>query len=269
MRTHRFTCRTTVWLFSAAFALTLADASFAVIDPETAVGIWLFDDGAGGTAVDSSAMGLDADLENDPAWVDGVFGTALEFDGASSFARVPDHNSPTEALTVSVWAKSLTPGWNQPGFLVEKRNAYILHPNAGGTNVAFPICNGGCWNQPGGWADGAAGPNDITVWHMYTGTYDSATGEWKLYVDAEVISELELTKNPIDPDPGPINIGFDDCCGGARFGAVTVDEVAIFNVALPQEDLATMFELGIGQGVLAVDPREKAVSTWGRIKRGQ
>ncbi len=268
MKTLRFAHRTTVWSVAVAFALALANVSYAVIDPETAVGIWLFDEGDGKTAVDSSAMGLDADLENGPTWVEGVFGTAVEFDGASSFVRTPDHESPTKALTVSIWAKSLTPGWNQPGFLVEKRNAYILHPNGGGTDVAFPVCNGGCWNQPGQWSDGAAGPDDITAWHMYTGTYDSATGEWRLYVDAELISELELTKNPIDVDEGPINIGFDDCCGGARFGAVAVDEVAIFDVALPPEDLATMMELGIGQGVLAVDPRQKAVLTWGVLKRG-
>ena len=48
---------------------------------------------------------------------------------------------------------------------------------------------------------------------------------------------LDLAKNPIDPDDGPVNIGFDDCCGGTRFGAGTVDEVVILSVALAQEDI--------------------------------
>ena len=30
---------------------------------------------------------------------------------------------------------------------------------------------------------------------------------------------MDIAKNELDADSGPVNIGFDDCCGGARFGA--------------------------------------------------
>ncbi|MAF10842.1 hypothetical protein CMK11_10350 [Candidatus Poribacteria bacterium] len=269
MRHTRFTSRLAACVTTVGLAFTLANVSFAVIDPETAVGIWLFDEGSGGNAADSSEMGLDADLIASPDWVDGPFGKALLFDGAASYVKVPDHENPSEALTLSAWVQSTTPGWSQNGWMIEKRDAYILHPDQGGVLVAFPVCNGGCWNLPGGWNDGAAGPADITEWHMYTGTFDSANGEWKLYVDAELLSELEVSKTPLVVDAGPVNIGFDDCCGGDRYGAAAMDEVAIFNVALPQEDIETMYELGIGMGVLAVDPREKAVTTWAVIKQSQ
>jgi len=269
MRHSRYMPSAVLWCAVVAFALTFADVSSAVIDPETAVGIWLFDDGAGGKAVDSSAMELDADLTDSPDWVDGRFGKALMFNGTSQFVMVPAHENPSEALTLSIWVQSTGPAWNQNGWMISKRDAYILHPDEGGVQVAFPVCNGGCWNLPGGWNDGAVGPPDITEWHMYTGTFDSATGEWKMYIDAELMSELEVSKAPLTVDDGPVHIGYDDCCGGTRFGAATIDEVAIFNVALPADDIMTMFEQGIAMGVLAVDPREKVVSTWGMIKRGQ
>ena len=109
MRHTRFTSRLAACVVTAGLALTLANVSFAVIDPETAVGIWLFDEGSGGTAMDSSGMGLDAELIDDPAWVDGKFGKGLEFDGASSYVTVPDHENPSEALTLSIWVQSTGP----------------------------------------------------------------------------------------------------------------------------------------------------------------
>ena len=71
-------------------------------------------------------------------------------------------------------------GTNTAGWL-EKRPAYIIHPNQGTKNIAWPICNGGCWNKPGGWNDGNVGTDDITKWHMYTTTFDSKTGKWAIY----------------------------------------------------------------------------------------
>ena len=59
----------------------------------------------------------------------------------------------------------------------------MLHNIAGSTNMGWIFCNGGCWNLPFDWQAGATGPEDITEWHMYTGTFDSKTGDWKLYID--------------------------------------------------------------------------------------
>ncbi|MXY99618.1 LamG domain-containing protein, partial [Candidatus Poribacteria bacterium] len=186
--------------------------------------------------------------------------------GKSAYVQIPAHENPNDAITVSAWVKSPNPTWNQPGWIVEKRPAYIIHPNSNTTNVAWPVCNGGCWNKPGGWNDGNVGTDDITEWHMYTTTFDSDTGEWYIYIDAEEESSLDLAKNPIDPDNGPVNIGFDDCCGGTRFGAGTVDEVLILSVALAQEDIEKLYKNGLYAEVLAVEPADKMTTTWADVK---
>jgi len=251
-------------LFSLSILFT--PTATAEIDPDTVVGVWLFDEGKGDVATDASGNGLDGEFEGKPKWVEGKFGQALEFDGKSAYVQIPAHDNPNDAITVSAWAKSPTETWNQPGWIVEKRPAYIIHPNNGTKNVAWPICNGGCWNKPGGWNDGNVGTDDITEWHMYTTTFDSDTGEWYIYIDAEEASALDLAKNPIDPDSGPVNIGFDDCCGGTRYGLGAIDEVVILSVALEQEDIEKMYKNGLYAEVLAVEPADKMTTTWADVK---
>jgi hypothetical protein len=190
--------------------LILTGQSIAAIDPATVAGMWLFDDGAGDVAKDSSGNGLDAKLIGGPQWVNGKFGKALKFDGVAAYVEVPEHANPTVAITISAWVKSNTETCNQHGWIVEKREAYILHCNQNTKNVAFCLGNGaGGWNLPFSWDTGAVGPEDITQWHMYTGTFDSAKGEWKIYIDGAVASTLELNKAPINADTGPLYIGQD------------------------------------------------------------
>jgi len=52
------------------------------------VGYWSFDEGAGTVAVDSSGNGHDATIES-ALWEDGTLGSALRFDGFSTYADVP------------------------------------------------------------------------------------------------------------------------------------------------------------------------------------
>jgi hypothetical protein len=55
----------------------LANSTHAAIDPKTIVGLWLFDEGSGNTAKDSSGNKNDGAFMGKPAWVDGKFGKAL------------------------------------------------------------------------------------------------------------------------------------------------------------------------------------------------
>ena len=191
------------------FGLIFTSQSIAEIDSATITGMWLFDDGKGKVAKDSSGNGLDAKLIDGPEWVDGVFGKALEFDGASAYVEIPAHENPSEAITVSIWAKSNTGVWNVHGWVFEKRDAYMLHPVEANNTMGWIVCNIACWNQPFDWTTGAVGPKDITEWHMYTGTFDSKTGDWKLYIDGKEESTLDLNKSPIAVENGPIFIGQD------------------------------------------------------------
>jgi hypothetical protein len=245
--------------------LVLVAPSFAINYEEHLVGLWKFDEGSGNKIKDSSGNGLEGGIEGSGKWVDGRFGKAIEFDGKTGFVAIKAHANPTKAITVSAWVKSETPAWNNHGFIMSKRNAYIIHNNQGGVNVSFPICNGGCWNKPGGWQDGEVGPKDITKWHMYTGTFDSKTGDWRILIDGKVESKLQLAKTPIAAEEAmPLWIGRDNCCG-ARYGDITVDEAMVFDTVLGEDDLKPLYEGGIDLA-LSVDSIEKLAVTWGDVK---
>ena len=245
----------------------LANPALAQLEMKALTGLWLFDEGSGDVAADSSDSALDAAVVGNPTWVSGVFGSGLELNGSDSYIEVPAHVNPTDAITVSIWVKSMTDDWNQHGWMVEKRNAYIIHPNQGTKNVSWPICNGGCWNKPGGWRDGEVGPDDITEWHLYTTTFDSATGEWNIYIDGVAESTMEIDTNPIDADDGELFIGRDTCCDG-RIGDAVIDEVAIFNVALSASEIKLMMDKGLSALLLTpVEPEDKLSTTWASVKQ--
>jgi len=65
-------------------SLMFVGISNAKIDPQTAVGIWLFDKGSGDVAIDSSGNGNDGEFTGSPKWVTGKFGKALQLDGSSN-----------------------------------------------------------------------------------------------------------------------------------------------------------------------------------------
>ncbi len=239
---------------------------FAKIDPKTVVGVWLFDDGGGKVAKDSSGNKHDGEIVDKVNWVNGKFGKAIELDGNGGHVKIPDFVNPTEAITITAWAKSPDPVWNQHGWLVEKRDAFILHNVQNTRNIAFCVVNGGPWNQPKSWDTGQIGPDDITVWHMYTCTFDSKTGAWKIWIDGEEKSSMEINKAAIAADNGPMFIGNDTCCAG-RFGKGTIDEVALFSVALGKDDIQSIMKNGLAPAVLtAVKSMDKVSTTWAEVK---
>ena len=75
-------------VFVALF-MFLVQVSWAKIVPESIVAAWLFDEGNGKTASDSTGNGHDGAIEAGPKWVKGRFGKALEFDGTDDWVSIP------------------------------------------------------------------------------------------------------------------------------------------------------------------------------------
>ncbi len=63
--------------------------SSAAINPENITGMWLFNEGTGNTAKDSSGNKNDGKINGGAKWVDGKFGKALEFNGSDGWVEVP------------------------------------------------------------------------------------------------------------------------------------------------------------------------------------
>ena len=67
-----------VLFFSLVF-LTIMGLSCNFADAKV-IGAWLFDEGQGDIAADSSGNGVDGELKGGPQWIEGKFGKALKYD---------------------------------------------------------------------------------------------------------------------------------------------------------------------------------------------
>ena len=216
-----------------------------------------FDEGAGSIAQDSSQFGNDCILKGNPQWIDGQFGKALEFDGAT-WGEVPDSDSLdlTDAMTIEAWVK-LYGGGEGTQNAVEKGSAWI----EGEYNLAALYSNGTILQM----RDLPEECNDDNIgssiqdqqWHFLAGTWDGGT--IRLYIDGNPGSEMSCAGALLTNDE-PMFIGAR--AGTERFLVGALDEVKIYNYALSEAELARDMEFP----VTAVEPSGNLATTWGMIK---
>ncbi|UCG48608.1 MAG: hypothetical protein JSU94_02305, partial [Phycisphaerales bacterium] len=96
-----------VFLSSLALVLGVSGASRADL-----VGHWMFDDGSGTVAADSSGNGLNGTLVGSPEWVVGIKGGALEFAQDGSYVNLDGYGGilGTSARTIAAWVKTTNAG---------------------------------------------------------------------------------------------------------------------------------------------------------------
>lgn len=246
-----------VVLFAAG---VLTTSSYGEIDLGTVVGVWLFDEGDGDIAEDSSGNENDGELIGGPEWVEGKFGSALEFDGASAHVLVPDSESlhPTAEITLGAWIypKGFTPNGNG---LLTKEGQYILGLNwpQGGNAEKLNL-----WLTIGGWIFFTSDdPVSADSWNHVVVTYDGSIK--KAYIDGDLVNSVDQG-GEVGISANPILIAQGNTGVGAQAFEGLIDELAIFNVALTDAEVKD-FMKGWGS-VIAVAPAGKLTTTWAAVK---
>jgi len=250
--------RLTIVYFSLFItSLIFTDLSYAKIDLKSIVGMWLFDEGKGDIAADSSGNKNDGTLMNDPKWVDGKFGKALNFDATDDYVNLGSMELPTNALTICAWFKTtqtvegeiFCARWPQ-GWL------YGTYP-AGGFFFACSTLN----NVPG------VGKYNDDVWHHGAITFDGSVTVVKWYVDGILVDTK--TAGPANITYGANNtvIGM-DTNGNTRNFKGPIDDVGLFNVALTADDIKNIMTkgLGVATGMTAVEFLDKLATAWAKVK---
>jgi len=233
----------------------LADLSYAKIDPKTAAGIWLFDEGSGNTARDSSVNKNNGTLKGGVKWVDGKFGKALEFDGKDGNVEVPDNDTlNVTAVTLAAWVKSEAKQLLDGNVIVYKLASYVLQYWS--TTINPGVFVGGQWCGSGWLPQAVMWDND---WHHVALTYDGSIQ--KFYVDGVFIGDNVACKGKIDIAANSLTIG----TGNTGFYTGSIDEVAVFNVALEEDDFGIIITKGL-RDIAAVLSIGKIAITWANIK---
>ena len=243
---------------------TLISPGYARIDSKSIVGLWLFDEGTGDLAKDSSGNGNDGTLKGDLKWVEGRFGKALEFPGVDENSVEVPHNDSLDLTTFSftLWAKVEATGNYQAVLIktadcqLENYSGYIY---AGRKVFWTRFTSGG----PTQWGFQQFGTTIVTdnEWHHLAGTYDMESV--KSYIDGVVEADAPFSGEP-DLSPGPLNIG--DCPGFPYPVKGIMDDVGLFNVALTEDEIRSIMNDGLRETATAVSISYKLVTVWGDIK---
>lgn len=215
---------------------------------EGLVAYWNFNEGSGEVALDS-VSGIQDPIEN-PVWVDGIEGSALDFKGAPTIFDEPRTMSVTRAaadapdlggaFTISVWfkAEDLQGGWIP---LVDW-HMWAAAPDARGVFYGHYDGEFGAHiSVDGEWTDKLQYDEPVAVdeWINMVATFDGSLG--KLYVNGEVVKEAALSGKWLQAvTEADLRIGRRQGEDMTVFVGI-IDEVKIYNRALSDSEIVAAY----------------------------
>jgi len=234
------------------------------MDPGTCVVAWLFDEGNGNVLKDSTKNGNNGTLENNPKWVEGKFGKALEFDGAkSNYVLVPKSESLNlgeSDLTIVVWAKSYTANVWKP---------FVNKYQGGGTrNMILGAIRDTNNITLAFYDDDLNIPYTPTLntWEHYAFTFDSKSMKREAFVNGNSVGSDTAKGLPLGSNNQDIEIG--SMIYANLYYSGIIDDVAIFGAVLAQSDIGNIMNNGVGKatGLTPVSPKGLLATVWGGIR---
>jgi len=254
---------TIVFISLVLISLMLTGQSYARVDLKSAVAIWLFDEGKGDVAKDSTGNGNDGTLMSGPAWVDGKYGKALNLDGAKSWVKIPD----TDVFALQDFAITffVNPGAQDEAIVAlidydhTPANWVVQSENAMGSKMWYMGYRG----DNATWQVDAAGYVEFTegVWQHIA--FVKAGSEVLTYKDGILVNTRKNANPKVEYTKKPLNIGAWQ--GTQRFFNGTLDEVMIYNGVLSADDVENIATKGIINGAVVL-PSGKLSIAWGELK---
>jgi hypothetical protein len=265
MEVMKMTRFTVVVLSLILISFMFVGLSYA-IDEGSILGMWLFDEGEGDTAKDSSANGNDGQI-NGAQWVDGKFGKALEFDGAESVDM--GNLQFAGSVTITFWAKPSNVAAGRQNILCKAyggEGCLTMEPD-GNLSFYWGDCGGNC--DPYVEVARPIGAFRDDEWIHVAETRDVKKREYNMYKNGEVAASDSWVKcgaHPCgDSTPSGLNFLIGDGYAGKFRGII--DEVALFNVVLSEDDINSIMLNGLENIITAVSTSGKLATTWRGIKQ--
>lgn len=245
---------TLIIVYLLGITLILPGESTGAIDSGTAVGVWLFDDGSGKIAEDSSGNDHDGSFTGEPHWAPGKFGMALDFNGFGDMVEIPRFGEalPSEEVTIMAWIKlegvknqdlvclmplnSTTPAGSR---LIDRCAIHFPWSQA-------PFYDTIHWQY--GWDQVTVDrPSDsIGKWEHWAFTYSIPGKFMKIYRNG---SEIASTSEASRYTPRNANLQIGGRLDSSFHGLI--DEFAVFNVAFSEKDIKRL--MGGIERALATD----------------
>ena len=241
------------FLVLLASLLIIANLGVANIAEEGLVAYWPFDEGTGKTAEDVTGNGHDGKFAGAPKWVDGKFGTALEFDGEEDHVVVADDAALAieENITFMAWF-SPSDVLTSRRLMVKNNSIFVIFDFGNKDSIDFLV------KPDNTFAESTTTDWKVGEWYHFAGTFDGKT--MKVYVNGKL--EGEAANNvPIAPSDLELWIGGDDFGRPTDFFPGTIDEVRLYEKTLTEAEIQKVMETPQD-----VEARGKLTTAWGKIK---
>lgn len=219
------------------------------------VGYWPFDEGSGAKAGDATGNGHDGELIDDPQWVTGKFGSALDFGGFGSYVLVPDDDELdlSDEVTYMAWF-SLNEAIAGARRMMSKNNSIFVIFDFGNANsLDFLV------KPANDFTESATVDWSLGEWYHFAGTYDGDA--LKIYINGEMEGETTGVA-PIAVSDLDLWIGADDHNLPTTSFPGVLDEVRVYSKALSEDEIAAAMD---GPAAVQMDGN-KLSGAWGEIK---
>ena len=246
------TMRSLPFLLITGFVLVLmAGEADAETEP---VAHWSFDEGEGNIAHDESGNGNDGTLENGPVWVDGISGSALQFDGDDDYVRIGDselyRGGSNLVLSLGLW-------FNIEGFNDGYDFVYMVtkFANSSSKDWGLLVENGTSSNTSNRFYfySETTGEDyqcsydefDLTLGRWYHGAFVANDDTLSLYLDGHLVKTCDDISGHSASTSAPIEIAHDGY-DPYRWSNISVDDLVIWNRALSSDEISDLYKTSRG-----------------------
>ncbi len=214
--------------------MTMTGNVFVQVTPPVSdlAGHWPLDENAGTSAHDLSGSGNNGTVQTNNAWTDGVFGGALNFDGATTQVALPALNLNTNTMTITAWIKRNGPQASMAGLVFSRAGNTVSGFNFGTANELRYT-----WNAASAtynWSSGLVVPDG--QWTFVALVVDSAKGVVYMDDGSGLKSATNVVANANEDFSGTTYLG-QDSIGGRLYRGV-MDDVHIFRRSLNAAEIA-------------------------------
>ncbi len=202
------------------------------------VGYWHFDEGTSTVTYDATSHKNNGLIYGGANWVKGKVGGALDFNGINNYVALPPNFLNVVDFTFIAWVKWNGGGnWQRIFDFGQNTNANMfLTPKSGANTLRFAITISGSNNEQRLNTDYLP----VGEWKFIAVVLDGDIG--RLYVDGVLKDTQTITLNPNQV------VGANNWFGKSQYTADEyfnglIDEIRIYNRALSEEEIKTIYEL--------------------------
>ncbi len=214
------------------------------------VGAYSFNEGTGTSVADASGNSNTGTIVGASWTAGGKYGSALSFDGSSSYIDLgnPAALGMTGSMTVSAWINAAS---NPPddGIIVAKSDGALgwqfkTSPDTGPETFGLAVSS----------SDGSliqrysTTVRSLNTWYYVAGVYNASAGTLSIYVNGVLDNGVLIGTVPASQANSSVNVNIGRRGGGYYFNGV-IDEVRIYNRALAQSEIQADMNTPIGSGV--------------------